>query len=616
MFFEVSNISGLDYPVKTDILKQTYSNRHIKRNIFKQTYSNKLEMCSVFNTCGAKCCKCCGGLMIVVMMFILLCMFVAKKMIPDWIEKSNCLPASNCYCPHYTTLVDESPFITFDICVSENQSIDLSNYHSYLKYTITLTRNNISAGEYQTQNITLETSDLFDQHIITDLFAHIIVSDYPKSNKEFAYHSYVKLTTHEFKESVTTKSNIIRRNMNHIVYLQDQLNISYVTQYGCFNRSYHGNQILFPNIHNKGKSYSPISVVLHGFSQQKFDTITHSVPLTVSFNPTTIFGFQLQSLLRMDSNLTVDYQRHAPEMFSAYQLIKSLNLSIDLNSVLSLDELTEVYLEAILIWISWLFTSIIGLLALREDIKYWTDKNLTMKNICATAILIYCIVPVVQVQYGVYASYTGSNDINIVTITQSQESQISQQQLDTNEWMNYQKQFEQYWNSSSPEQVFGIWIAVICGIFVGIVGLGFYIVLPIFKAGKCFILKRKEGVRNDMVAVSELLLVCGISAVVIHDYTLLRYFLKYIGMTIFIPQVFVNYYLDEEYGVPKLPLFVLLLQFLDDSIQSLFSNYSYMDKHCEMTKMDVCFWCRDATILLILYLQFRYHGLSQKQKIE
>lgn len=264
-----------------------------------------------------------------------------------WLDKSMCIPSAgkDCFCPHFNNFDYDSLFVGFDICLTSTSTINLQHYQPYLEYSNQLTRQDISIGSYETYNITIDPDDfdLFDRNPTkkcinkgsckkNDIYAHVIVYDYPSyDNKQRNYinHYTMKMTKHDFKEVVQkNKNGDIFTKLKHSIHIENKINISYVTEHGCFDKDYWGNKhLLWPKIlkreYENKEQYVPIVTVHYQMSQI---TISKKSPvnLTLSFNPQSIFGFQIQNLLRMDQKTaTTDASKHAPELMFSFQLCKS-----------------------------------------------------------------------------------------------------------------------------------------------------------------------------------------------------------------------------------------------------------------------------------------------------
>ena len=285
---------------------------------------------------------------------MLFAMFWMPAQINVWLDKSRCIESADkdCFCPHFNNYDYDSLFVGFDICLTSTSTINLQNYESYLEYSNKLTRDDISIGSYETYNITIDPDDfdLFDRNPTkrciqkgsckhNDIYAHIIVYDYPSANnKQRTYANFytLKLTKHNFKEVVEERNGNIFTKLKHSIHIEDKINISYVTEHACFNRSYWGNNIIWQKIlkreYNEEEQYVPIVTVYHQFSKISISKRT-VLNLTLSFNPQSIFGFEIQNLLAMDAKTQKEAPRFAPELFFSFQLCKSFKWIFSLNGM-------------------------------------------------------------------------------------------------------------------------------------------------------------------------------------------------------------------------------------------------------------------------------------------
>ena len=272
-------------------------------------------------------------------------------------------------------------------------------------------------------------------------------------------------------------------------------------------------------------------------------------------------------------------------------------------TVTSLEQLQDEFNVMKIIWVFMAATTVLGLLALFFDYKYWTKSTLTMRNICCAAILIHFVTPLLIGQQSAYDTYTG----DFIAIADNNATQITLEQQDQY-FADLQAQYEQYLRTLRPEELVGVVFGGILGIFIGLISCAVYIVFPMAKAVKCFKLKKEEGVDNDMVALFEVIIVMTICGIIGYDYGLMQYFLKYVGMGIFIPQIIINCCLDNKQTTPKLPLVVYLCLILDGTCASIM-NYNISEEF-EITINDVIFWCRDVVILTILFCQYKLNGVK------
>lgn len=274
--------------------------------------------------------------------------------------------------------------------------------------------------------------------------------------------------------------------------------------------------------------------------------------------------------------------------------------------VTSKDQLDEQFNMVRIMMIFMATTTILGLLALMYDYKYWTKSTLTMRNICCAAILVHFVTPLLIGQRSAYDTYTGE----IMAISDNNATQMTfEQQME--QYLDVQKQYDEYLQTLAPGELFGFVFGGILSMFIGLVGCAVYVLFPMAKAVKCFKLKKEEGVDNDIVALFEVIIVIVICGIVGYDYEIMQYFLKYVGMGIFIPQIIINCCLDNDQMTPKLPLVVYLCLILDGTFASIM-NYNIDDKF-EITMYDMMFWCRDILVLMILFVQHKCNSVQTER---
>eukprot|EP01084_Bolivina_argentea_P090755 163456_1 len=595
------------------------------------------------NCCG-KCCKYffCYFLFPQLLWLVIISLKNAYHVqLPKWFEKSGCsnsqLNQEACFCPDFDIADYDSSFVSFDVCLSNNSTLsNLQNcviYHSY-----TFTRGAVSNASTKVENILIYLSDFNTSHNqlnnecsesslceMNDIFAHILVFDYQKSfnythyishypksyiTKTYVSHYSIKLTHHEFKDSTFPTETTTTSTIEHILHFKSQINISFVTEYGCFNRTYRGNNILFQHIHArqpKNASYTPIVVLKH---LNLVKQTGESVRLFITFTPQSIFQFKIQSLLHMNDKEIYDSLFKAPEMLTSYQILQGFTMTLagggNLNSINSLDEIQNWLTKSLIINVAGVIAIMLSLISFYADFKYWTSSTLTMKNVCCAAILIYSIIPLIYAQKPAYVTMSDNLDNSIFKEPQSTNTLNSNAEDDFDElYKDFNKHFGHILAIGRQADFSGIVMAFIVMIPMLLITVFVSVIFPILKAIKSFKLKHEEGVKNDVVAVFEgLLVIVGCVVIGCKD-ELMCYFCRYVGMAIFIPQILINYCLgDSMDAIPKLPLIVWCSAIADQTITVVM--FYYNEKDMEITTFDIVYWIRDVVILIILHFQWRF----------
>eukprot|EP01084_Bolivina_argentea_P112407 200471_1 len=278
------------------------------------------------------------------------------------------------------------------------------------------------------------------------------------------------------------------------------------------------------------------------------------------------------------SQSVAEAYKFAPEMFYGHQVCQIIREDIDINSIVSLDQIDQVINDTIANCVLMLMSLFICIILMEQEYLYWIESEISVRNVSTIAILLHIIATELFLQAPAYVSIIGSNI----------------------EFMF--DRLENYSKNIHLEEILGIGIIGYIGISIfGAVAFNLSLFVKVIMVLK---LKKKAKIHENLTTLLDAsLVVISFIFIIRHEYWIMTYFSRYIGMSIFIPQIVINLMLENTVETPKLPVIVWSLTIFTNMYDSFQYYYINSNANVEITALDLFFFIRDISVLLVLYFQ-------------